>query len=109
VAIEQGDPNRHSDYFYIPHFLRHFDQAQVVAECITPRPLFIFAPTLDEDMPKEGVEQLKAAVGPAYASAGAAELLDVRQPEGYHEFTHELFGRLAAWVLAAVGGPAPSL
>ena len=109
VAIHQGDPNRHSDYFYIPHFLRHFDQPQVVAECITPRPLFIFAPTLDEDMPKEGVEQLKAAVGPAYAGAGAAELLDVRQPEGYHEFTHELFGWLAAWVQAAVGGPAPSL
>ena len=50
-----------------------------------------------------------APFGPAYASAGAAGLLDVRQPEGYHEFTHELFGRLAAWVQAAVGGPAPSL
>jgi cephalosporin-C deacetylase-like acetyl esterase len=48
TQIKEGDPNRHSDYFYIPHFLRHFDHPQVVAECITPRPLFIFAPTLDE-------------------------------------------------------------
>jgi hypothetical protein len=54
-------------------------------------------------MLKEGVEQLKAVVGPAYAAAGAAELFDVRQPEGHHEFTYELFDWLAVWTRSAVG------
>ena len=36
--ILEGDPDRNSSYFYVPHLLRFFDHAQIVATCICPRP-----------------------------------------------------------------------
>ena len=41
--IEKGDPERHSSYFFIPHFLSSFpgDHAFVVGHCIAPRPLLV--------------------------------------------------------------------
>ena len=73
--------------------MRHFDHADVVAECICPRPLLVVAPTLDVDMLAAGVEQLKAHVGPAYAAAGAGERFEVEQPTAHHEFTTAIFER----------------
>ena len=52
--------------------MRHFDHAQVVAECICPRPMLVVAPTLDIDMLHAGVEQLKADVLQSYIDAGVA-------------------------------------
>ena len=48
----QGDPDRHSSYFFIPHFLKRLpgDHAAVVASCLPPRPLLLVAPMQDVDM-----------------------------------------------------------
>ena len=36
----------------------HFDHAAIVAACMPPRPFMMIAPTEDEDMPREGVDEL---------------------------------------------------
>ena len=38
--------------------LRYFDHPEVVAACMPPRPFMMVAPTQDEDMPREGVDDL---------------------------------------------------
>ena len=67
-VIHEGDIERHSAYFFIPHMLRYFDHPEVVAACIPPRPFMMVAPTQDEDMPREGVDDLIQVVEPVYAS-----------------------------------------
>ena len=49
---------------FIPHMLRYFDHPEVVAACIPPRPFMMVAPTQDEDMPREGVDELNSGCGP---------------------------------------------
>lgn len=97
TAIHEGDVNRHSSYFYIPHILRHFDHPQVVSTCICPRPFMVIAPTRDEDMPISGVRRMKSIVEAAYAVAGQPERFKVYQPESNHVYTEEYFEWVAEW------------
>ena len=69
-AIHHTAADRHSAYYFIPHLLRHFDHAAIVAACMPPRPFMMIAPTEDEDMPREGVEELIPVVSQAYSDAG---------------------------------------
>ena len=86
TLIHEGDIERHSAYFFIPHMLRYFDHPEVVAACIPPRPFMMVAPTQDEDMPRKGVDELIQVVAPVYASAGHSERFKVYQPDGNHRF-----------------------
>ncbi len=96
-AIHHAAADRHSAYYFIPHLLRHFDHAAIVAACMPPRPFMMIAPTRDEDMPREGVEELIPVVSQAYAEAGCPERFEVRQPEGNHAFLVEYFEWMADW------------
>ena len=97
ASIQQGDTDRHSGYFYIPHMLRYFDHPEVVAACMPPRPFMIVAPTEDEDMPREGVDKLAQTVGKSYAAAGHPERFKVHQPEGNHCFLPKYLEWMAEW------------
>ena len=96
-AIHHTAADRHSAYYFIPHLLRHFDHAAIVAACMPPRPFMMIAPTQDEDMPREGVEELIPVVSRAYSDAGCPERFEVRQPEGNHAFLVEYFEWMADW------------
>ena len=96
-VIHHTAADRHSAYYFIPHLLRHFDHAAIVAACMPPRPFMMIAPTEDEDMPREGVDELIPVVSQAYAEAGCPERFQVRQPEGNHAFLVEYFGWMADW------------
>ena len=93
--------DRHSAYYFIPHLLRHFDHAAIVAACIPPRPFMMIAPTEDEDMPREGVDELIPVVSQAYADAGCPERFRVYQPAGNHAFLVEYFEWMADWFAEA--------
>ena len=95
--IHTGDIERHSAYFFIPHMLRYFDHPEVVAACIPPRPFMMVAPTQDEDMPREGVDDLIQAVGQVYESLGHPEQFKVYQPDGNHRFLPEYFEWMVEW------------
>ena len=97
-AIHEGDVHRASAYFYIPHMLRFFDHPQIVADCIAPRPFMMVAPTMDQDMPLSGVEDLKPIVSRAYEAAGHPERFKVYQPESTHVYLAEYFEWVAAWL-----------
>lgn len=96
-VIHHTAADRHSAYYFIPHLLRHFDHAAIVAACMPPRPFMMIAPTEDEDMPREGVDELIPVVSQAYADAGCPERFQVRQPEGNHAFLVEYFEWMADW------------
>jgi dienelactone hydrolase len=96
--IGEGDPARHSEYFYVPHLLRFFDHPTIVRACIVPRPLLVIAPTEDEDMPASGVEDLVREVQPAYERAGASGCFSIHRPKGRHEFREDYFEHVAAWL-----------
>jgi dienelactone hydrolase len=107
TVVKLGDPERHSSYFYIPHMLRYFDHADIVAACIFPRPFMMLAPTEDEDTPREGVDRLVQAVGPVYETAGHGERFRVHQPAGKHLYRIEYFELMVDWFgrhLAATQG-----
>ncbi len=95
--IHEGDIERHSAYFFIPHLLRYFDHPEIVAACIPPRPFMMVAPTQDEDMPHTGVNELIQVVGPIYTSLGNPERFKVYQPEGNHRFLPEYFEWMVEW------------
>ena len=97
AVIQRGDPERHSSYFFIPHMLRFFDHPRVVRTCIAPRPFMMVAPTMDEDMPSAGVDELMREVGPAYEEAGAGERFRVYRPETNHQFRVEFFEWMVEW------------
>ena len=97
TLIHGGDIERHSAYFFIPHMLRYFDHPEVVAACMPPRPFIMVAPTQDEDMPREGVDELIRVVAPVYASLGHPERFKVYQPEGNHRFLVEYFEWMVEW------------
>ena len=96
-AIRQGDAERHSSYFYVPHLLRFFDHADIVRACILPRPFLAVAPRRDEDMPSSGVDRLVQQVAPAYAAAGAGKNFEVRRPDMNHVFQPEYFEWVVEW------------
>lgn len=95
--IREGNLERHSSYTFIPNMFRYFDHPEIVAACIAPRPFMMLAPTMDEDMPRSGVEELMRVVEPAYVSAGHPERFKVYQPEGRHEFLPEYFEWMVDW------------
>ena len=97
TLIHEGDIQRHSAYFFVPHMLRYFDHPEVVAACIPPRPFMMVAPTQDEDMPRKGVDELIQVVAPVYAALGYPERFKVYQPEGNHRFHIEYFEWLVEW------------
>ena len=97
TLIHGGDIERHSAYFFIPHMLRYFDHPEVVAACMPPRPFMMVAPTQDEDMPREGVDELIRVVAPVYASLGHPARFKVYQPEGNHRFLGEYFEWMVEW------------
>jgi dienelactone hydrolase len=97
TVVKLGDPERHSSYFYIPHMLRYFDHADVVAACIAPRPFMIVAPTEDEDTPREGVDRMADIVRPVYEAAGHPERFQVHQPSGKHLYRIEYFELVVDW------------
>ena len=88
---------RHSAYFFIPHMLRSFDHAEIVAACIAPRPFLMISPTRDEDMPRAGVDELIPVVSEAYKAAGHPDRFEVRQPAGNHQFLVEYFEWMVDW------------
>ena len=95
--IHEGDIERHSAYFFIPHMLRYFDHPEVVAACMPPRPFMMVAPTQDEDMPRKGVDELIQVVVPVYASLGHPERFKVYQPDGNHRFLIQYFEWMTEW------------
>ena len=97
TLIHEGDIERHSAYFFVPHMLRYFDHPEVVAACIPPRPFMMVAPTQDEDMPRKGVDELIQVVAPVYTSSGYPERFKVYQPEGNHRFHVEYFEWMVEW------------
>ena len=102
-VIHEGQNERHSAYYFIPHMLRHFDHPEVVAACIAPRPLFMVAPTEDEDMPRSGVDDLVPVVRKAYEEMGKPEQFTVYHPEGRHVYRVGYLERVAAWLRWALG------
>lgn len=95
--IYKGMVERHSSFPYIPHMLRYFDHADLVAACLAPRPLMMIAPTEDQDMPKEGVDELIRVVRPVYQAAGYPQRFKVYQPPGKHLFKFEYFDWVVDW------------
>ena len=96
--IYKGMVERHSSFSYIPHMLRYFDHADLVATSLAPRPLMMVAPTEDQDMPKEGVDELIRVVTPVYKAAGHPERFKVYQVPGKHLFKFEYFDWVVEWL-----------
>lgn len=97
AVIREGDLDRHSSPWYIPHLLRHFDQGRIVRVCICPRPLMVLAPTEDEDMPASGVDEMEREVRPAYALACCPHRFEVHRPHLNHLFLPEHLDSVAAF------------
>ncbi len=96
-VIHYGNVERHSSFLFIPHMLRYFDHPEIVAACIAPRPLMLVAPTEDDDMPREGVDELIRVVAPLYEAAGQPGLFRVHRPPGIHTFLPEYFEWVVEW------------
>ena len=58
----------------------------------------MISPTRDEDMPRQGVDELLPIVTAAYAAAGHPERFKVYQPEGNHRFLPEYFEWMTAFL-----------
>ena len=97
AVIREGDLDRHSSPWYIPHLLRYFDQGRIVRVCICPRPLMVLAPTEDEDMPASGVDEMEHEVGSAYALAGYTHRIELHRPHLNHLFLSEHLDLVAAF------------
>ena len=95
--IHDGQVRRHSSFIFVPHMLRYFDHAEIVAACVAPRPFMTVAPSEDEDMPREGVDELVQAVAPLYESMGYPEHFKVHQPPGHHVFLFDYFEWMVQW------------
>ena len=96
-VIHHGNVWRHSSPLFIPHMLRYFDHPEIVAACIAPRPFMMVAPTEDDDMPREGVDELIRVVAPVYEAAGHPELFRVHRPPGIHTFLPQYFEWVVEW------------
>ena len=95
--IHHGQVERHSSAMFIPHMLRYFDHPEVVAACIAPRPFMMVAPTEDDDMPREGVDELISVVAPVYEASGHPEHFRVHRPPGIHTYRLEYFDWVVEW------------
>ena len=72
TLIHEGDIERHSAYFFIPHMLRYFDHPEVVAACMPPRPFMMVSPTQDEDMPRRGGRRTNSGCGAGLCIIGTS-------------------------------------
>ena len=97
AVIHVGGWKTKGPYYFTPHMLRHFDQPEIVASCIAPRPLMMTSPSLDRSMPGEGVEALIEHVTPVYERLGHPERFEVHRPETGHLFSFETFERVVGW------------
>ena len=95
--VHHGHVDRHSSFVFVPQLLRYFDHAQIVAACIAPRPFMMIAATEDEDMPRQGVDELVDVVAPVYEAMGHPERFKVYQPPGSHVFLKEHFELIVQW------------
>ena len=95
--IHEGLPDRSSSAIFVPHMLRHFDHSEIIASCVAPRPFMTIVPTMDEDMPKSGADQLVREVVPVYKSKGCPDRFKVYQPRGDHSFLTEYFEWMVEW------------
>ena len=95
--IHEGLPDRSSSAIFVPNMLRYFDHPEIVASCIAPRPFMTVVPTMDEDMPKSGADQLVREVAPVYESMGHPDRFKVYQPQGNHRFLIEYFEWMVEW------------
>ena len=95
--IHHGQVQRHSSAIFIPHMLRYFDHPEVVAACIAPRPFMMVAPTEDDDMPREGVDELIRVVKPVYEATGHPEYFRVHRPAGIHTYRLEYYDWVVEW------------
>ena len=100
----EGSAQVHSSYYYIPHMLRYFDQPEIVASCIAPRPFMAVAPTSDS-MPRDAVDDMIRAVAPVYRSMGQSEQFKVYQPPGYHTFLPQHFEWMVDWFNRFLAAP----
>ena len=96
--IHHGRVDRHSSFVFVPQLLRYFDHSEIVAACIAPRPFMMIAATEDEDMPKQGVDELIEVVAQVYEAAGHPERFKVHQPPGTHVFLEQHFEWIAEWL-----------
>ena len=106
-VIHYGNVERHSSFLFIPHLLRYFDHPQIVAACIAPRPFMMVAPTEDDDMPREGVDELIRVVAPVYESERHPELFRVHRPPGIHTFLPQYFEWVVEWLDQVLAPDAP--
>jgi dienelactone hydrolase len=97
AAIHGGSARRHGSHWFVAHMLRYFDFPQIVAACIAPRPFMFVGPTMDEDMPRAGVDELIREVRPVYEAAGHPERFKSYQPDTKHVFLNEYFEWMAGW------------
>ncbi len=54
-------------------------------------------PTMDEDMPKSGADQMVREVTTTYEAAGVPDHFKVYQPQGNHRFLIEYFEWAVTW------------
>ena len=94
--IRLGRLSYHGTYWWVPGMLLRGDHGDF-ASAMAPKPLMLWAPTSDVGMPREGVDQFREQVEPAYARAGAERALRIHQPPGEHSFTKEAFEAMAAF------------
>ena len=97
TLIREGDLDRHSSYWFVPNLLRYFDHPHIVASCICPRPLLVYGPLRDADMPATGVEAMEKVVRPAYQAAGAADYLEIHRPDLPHLMYEDQVDLLSAF------------
>ena len=102
--MHQGNVQFHSSYYFIPHMLRYFDQPEIVASCIAPRPLMIVAPTSDS-MPPSAVDDLARVVAPTYESLERPEQFKVYRPPGEHLFLPQHFEWMVDWFKRFLAAP----
>ena len=95
--IYEGMAERHSSSMYVPGLLKYFDHGEIVANCIAPRPFMMIAPLEDEDMPKDGVNDLLKIVEPKYESTGDSSKFFCHKPPGRHVFSIDYFDRMVSW------------
>ncbi len=95
--IHEGNVDRHSSMIFIPHLLRYFDHADIIASCIPPRPFMAVGPTEDVDMPRSGVDEMIASASRSYAALGVPEHFKVYQPPGDHVFQIQYFEWMLDW------------
>ena len=79
-----------------------FDFPEVLA-AIAPRAIFVSAPTKDDNFDLQGVRDSVAAAMPVFRLLGAADKLQLRTPEGGHDFPEstrlEAYEFMAKWLV----------